>query len=935
MPPYNARAPQNRAKTHRAVLIGVDSYTHEPDLPAVAHSLRLIEEALTAEGTGVLDPGELFILPGPTGSSPGTVDPLEALREIRNAREQVDGLLVVYFAGHGLVRADGTDLHLLFSPSRVIADPHHPFVDALSWRDQVMAELRLARADWVVVVLDCCFAGNARLDFHPEEQQNFALLMAAEQGVEIPPGDAATGTDFTVGLHRLLTGRTWASKPATFTRLVGEIREAMAPLKAVHDHRWIPGERRHGDDVLLAIPGRKHGRESEGNGPAGTAHEAGGRSKRAATGREGAGGAPAQQGESETGSEAEARSSGAAQAAGGTHTAGTPQAVAPAPDRRPSSRRHRALCAALALVCFGGAGVLLSVGDDQDRGCAPPLELRVLVDPDIRPTVQKAADVYLDRDTGDCRAVGISVYTGNSTDVVDAFQAAPLWQAPPASCPPSGDCLLPQRDLGAQPDVWIPAASITSLRVLAEQSAAAGTAAKLDSLGSVAYTPMVLAVPAEAGRKPDPADRPAPLADLVAGVRDGGADGTEPYQVLRPDPEGGDGALLSTTALYGTDDRRPTDVEAVLTDDRLPPQPTARDLMCGLADGSRNELEDRAAVLIPEQTMALFNLPSASGEAGAVGRPACATDVLEHRAARYPTDVPVLDLPFFRVTWSGADRDAAAREQAVRDFYDWLAEDPEARAVFVRDGFRTGPSGKPSLPAAASPLTAKANEGAVSLLLPPSNPPTSASEVTETLRDYRQALGPGRVLYLLDDSTSMEDNRVWSGPGRAKDLVARSTASIGPDDTFGVWGLSPGDAANHTEPVPFGRPDPDPGPAREAIGRAPAVNKNARVLDGLRDGLSELRSGQEGPVPRLLVLVTDDEDSADLRGEDVRALVETATGGPPVRVVTVSLRGGGCAPGLLNHRLAEATGGRCLDAADDLATELTAEVAKTGTGDAR
>ncbi|NEE29493.1 caspase family protein, partial [Streptomyces sp. SID7982] len=128
----------------------------------------------------------------------------------------------------------------------------------------------------------------------------------------------------------------------------------------------------------------------------------------------------------------------------------------------------------------------LSVGDGSDRGCAPPLELRVLVDPDIRPTVQKAADVYLHRDTGDCRAVGISVYTGNSTDVVDAFQAAPLWQAPPASCPPSGDCLLPQRDLGAQPDVWIPAASITSLRVLAEQSAAAGTAAKLDSLGSVA-----------------------------------------------------------------------------------------------------------------------------------------------------------------------------------------------------------------------------------------------------------------------------------------------------------------------------------------------------------------------------------------------------------------------------------------------------------------
>ncbi|WP_345983412.1 substrate-binding domain-containing protein [Streptomyces sp. DSS69] len=918
MPPYNARSPQNRSKTHRAVLIGVDSYTHEADLPAVARSLRLMAEALTAEGTGVMAPRELVVLPGPNGNGPGTVDSLEVVRALRDAREQVDGLLIVYFAGHGMVRADGTDLHLLFSPSQVIADPHHPFVDALSWREQVMAELRRARADWVVVVLDCCFAGNARLDFHPEEQQNFALLMAAEQGVEIPPGDPATGTDFTVGLHRLLTARTWASKPATFTRLVGEIREAMAPLKAVHDHRWVPGERRHGDDVLLAVPGRKHGREPEPSEPAGAAHGAGPPALPSAVG-EGASAAPARPLEGETGS-------GTGSAAEG-HPART---VGATPKRPPPSRRYRALCAAIAVACFAGAGVLLSLGGGPDRGCAPPLELRVLVDPDILPTVQKAADSYLGRSTGGCRAVGVSVYTGSSTDVVDALQAAPLWQVPPASCPPSGDCLLPQRDLGAQPDVWIPAASATWRRVLAGQSEAAGAVAELERLGSVAYTPMVLAVPTGAGREPSPAVRPAPLADLVAGARDGGA---EHHQVLRPDPEDGDGALLATTALYGTDDRRPTAVEAALADDRLPAQPTARDLMCGLADGSRNELEDEAAVLIPEQTMALFNLPSADREADAVGRPACASDILEHRTARYPTDVPVLDLPFLRVTWAGAERDATARERAVRGFYDWLVKAPEARTVFVRDGFRTGPSGKPSLPPAASPLKAKANEGAVSLLLPPANPATRPEQVTATLRDYRQALGPGRVLYLLDDSTSMEDNRVWSGPGRAKDLVARSTAPIGPEDSFGVWGLSPGSAANHTELVPFGRPEP--GPARAAVGRAPAVNKNARVLDGLRDGLSELRSGPQGPVPRLLVLVTDDEDSADLQREDVLALEESATEGPPVRVVTVSLRGGGCAPDQLNQRLAEATGGRCLDVSDDLATELTAEVARTGTGDAR
>lgn len=427
MPPYNARGEENRAERHRAVLVGVETYTgNRNDLPAVRHSLRLMAEALTAEGTGVLDPADLVIVPEagePDGS--GAVHPLQVRAALGAARDEVTGLLIVYFAGHGIVRPDGSDLNLMFTDSRVTRDRHHPFVDTLSWRDDVMPELRNARAEWVVVILDCCFAGNALSSFTPAVGQNFALLTAAEPGVEIPPGDPATGTEFTAALHRLLTGSTAGPEPATFTRVVTGIREAMAPLKAVDGHPWIPEERRHGDDVVLALTGDAPPPPSPPPPPR-----------------------------------------------------PSPPVAPPEPRRRrlPSAavvgrrllvrarrttRTTTLVLTGVAVLAGGGAWLLTGLPPGGSTSCAPPLELRVLADPDIRSTVQRAADAYPKRQReggADCRATNITVYDAKATDAVAAFRSSSLWQEPPAACPASGDCLRPQRDLGAQPDIWIPAA---------------------------------------------------------------------------------------------------------------------------------------------------------------------------------------------------------------------------------------------------------------------------------------------------------------------------------------------------------------------------------------------------------------------------------------------------------------------------------------------
>lgn len=110
---------------------------------------------------------------------------------------------------------------------------------------------------------------------------------------------------------------------------------------------------------------------------------------------------------------------------------------------------------------------------------------------------------------------------------------------------------------------------------------------------------------------------------------------------------------------------------------------------------------------------------------------------------------------------------------------------------------------------------------------------------------------------------------------------------------------------------------------------------DARIAPGLDTALGTLRGGSTGvEQPRLLVLVTDGEDFEAVGDKDQKRLVREAAKTPLVRIVTVSLQDGACTPGRFGERLAGASGGRCLDPADDIAAELAAEVAKTGTGDA-
>lgn len=902
MPPYNARSGENRRKAHRALLIGVDRYEHLGRLPGVPRNLELMKEALTAEGSGVFDPDEVTVLLDPRGRH--TVG--EALGK---AAEEAEGLLVVYFAGHGQVDTYGGNFHLMVAGSKVTRDKSHPFSNALAWHKDVMHWLWESEAEHVVVILDCCYAGNAlkELDLNPEKR--FALFAAIREGAEIPVARTAAGTRFTREIHRVLTEEPTEGGPlrggdVLLAHLDTRVREALAGLKAYDGQDWIPVEFHQGDDVVLAL-----GQGDDAGPPV----------------------------------EREPKRDSVPVSDPEDDPEHDPEAVPLSAFLRRFWDRlwrrrgvRRVLAPLLALALLGTTGVIVRhlLPADGAGSCAPPMELRVLTDPDLRATVQKAADTYLERDSRACRRIGISVYEAKATDAVAAFQGSKAWQSPDGECHASGECFRPQRDLGAQPDIWIPAADSTWRRAQDTSAAATGngkvtegSVVSFDRRGPLAYTPMVLAVP-DGLSLPPALQTGSPLSGLVSAL--GASD--QKASVLRPDPENTDGALLATTALYPpTGAARPSELEQGMEAQLTPMPGTSAELMCALAASPQNTLEDRAAVLIPEQTMAQFNL-----RPGDKGRQSCAKDTLSGRTAWYPSDVPVLDLPFVHVTWKGAERDAERRKQAIEDFYRWLTEDRSAQRVFTEDGFRGVTSdGDPATPDEHSLLKASANTRAVhSDKLPQNGPPATSAVLTDTLRRYRQALGPGRVLYLLDTSTSMVDKRVFDGSGRAKDLVSRSMNSLGREDEYGVWSIAPVSRKAHADLVPFGRNDR--AAAQRKVGAAkPVEDVNAHVATGLRDALAELRGGpSEADPPRLLVLVTDDEDSAGIKGAGLTSLVEEAQKTPRVRVVVVSLQGGGCTSGALNRQLTAATGGRCLDPSVDLAKELQAEVAKTGTGDA-
>ncbi|GII21752.1 YqgE/AlgH family protein [Planosporangium mesophilum] len=135
----------------RAVLVGAGAYTQLQPLPTVADNLSGLGDVLTDARLWGLPAANCHLVGDPA-------TPQEVVRTLRTAARTtgVGGLLLVYFAGHGVVDERTGELHLAVGQT----DREAAYATAVpyEWIRRAVLESPASRR---LVILDCCYAGRA------------------------------------------------------------------------------------------------------------------------------------------------------------------------------------------------------------------------------------------------------------------------------------------------------------------------------------------------------------------------------------------------------------------------------------------------------------------------------------------------------------------------------------------------------------------------------------------------------------------------------------------------------------------------------------------------------------------------------------------------------------------------------------------------------
>jgi hypothetical protein len=135
----------------RVVLVGGTRYTNLPPLPTVANNLSALTAAVSDPELWGLPAGQCTTIRDP--ATPHAID--EAVRDAAGA-VRPDGLLLFYFAGHGMIDPRTGALHLAVTGTdrNAVHSTAVPFEWVRRWFLDAPAGAR-------VVILDCCYSGRA------------------------------------------------------------------------------------------------------------------------------------------------------------------------------------------------------------------------------------------------------------------------------------------------------------------------------------------------------------------------------------------------------------------------------------------------------------------------------------------------------------------------------------------------------------------------------------------------------------------------------------------------------------------------------------------------------------------------------------------------------------------------------------------------------
>jgi hypothetical protein len=136
------------------VLIGAGTYADErlPDLPAVSKTIAGLEAAFTDPVYGIVPGGHCTVL-----VDEGDIRLVG--RRLRAAAKQAEDLLLVFYAGHGLVGPKRHELYLAL-PDSEWAEPDFNSLEYDKLRSAVLD----SPASTKVIILDCCFSGRVVTD---------------------------------------------------------------------------------------------------------------------------------------------------------------------------------------------------------------------------------------------------------------------------------------------------------------------------------------------------------------------------------------------------------------------------------------------------------------------------------------------------------------------------------------------------------------------------------------------------------------------------------------------------------------------------------------------------------------------------------------------------------------------------------------------------